>query len=431
MSNRWHRAIAELRAQGDAVRSAAQRVDDAPSGQRTTAVAIFYRAETDYLRSASTLLRAHLADRRPPRRLPVARVWPGFRDVWKAWTLDRLGGVWRATPRRASLRRMRNAQSDALLAAVIEQAEALQASLRGERTVDRLYESYIPGQTGSPAADLVGSGRSAPTLPGFPGPGHPLNRAFARGRGMRIQFGREDEFDQLSRDRFAIHTRALAFGDAVLALLIEHRASGVAIQPGRVRGAGHWVGREGELVPDRAQWPTKLNAFQAATLTGLGWLVLACTGLPLTFGMKADLLSRAPLLFVWAGLIACAGIGLVARYGPTLIKAPGWMAAVPGIAAGMVAFVVWQGQEPVADYFYAGPYERYERQYADGCLATSPYRRDAVQAMVDDGVLTVTPVTGGTTLRLGPAEDGSVHPLRPLDLATRSVLHKYGCSPGP
>ncbi|EDY49240.1 hypothetical protein [Streptomyces clavuligerus] len=55
MSSRWHRAIAELKAQGDAARAAAQRVDDVPSGQRTTAVAISYVDETDYLRSASTL----------------------------------------------------------------------------------------------------------------------------------------------------------------------------------------------------------------------------------------------------------------------------------------------------------------------------------------------------------------------------------------
>ncbi|MFD8416889.1 hypothetical protein ACFV2Q_35010 [Streptomyces sp. NPDC059650] len=37
--------------------------------------------------------------------------------------------------------------------------------------------------------------------------------------------------------------------------------------------------------------------------------------------------------------------------------------------------------------------------------------------MVNDGVLTITPVSGGTTLRLGPAQDGSTHPLRPLDPA--------------
>ncbi|MER6196063.1 hypothetical protein ABT234_01610 [Streptomyces sp. NPDC001586] len=263
--SRWHRAIAELSAQGDAARAAARRVGDVPDGQRT-AVAISYATETDYLRSASMLLCAHLTDRRPPRRLPVARTWPCLRDVWKARTLDRLGGVWQAIPQDGALARMRSARSDPLLAAVADQAEALQASLRGDRKVDRLYESYIPDRTGSPVADLVvGGGRSAPTLPGLPDPGHPLNRVFPRGRGIRVQPGRQAEFDQLRTDQFAVHTRALAFGDTVLALLVEHRTEGTAPQPGRLRGAGRWVGREQQLVPDRTKWPAKLPKDQHST----------------------------------------------------------------------------------------------------------------------------------------------------------------------
>lgn len=429
MSSRWHRAIAELSALGDAARAAAGRVYEVPSGQRTTAAAISYLAETDYLRSASTLLHAHLIDRRPPRRLPVARAWPFLRDVWKDRALDRLGGVWRAVPRDAALAQMRSAPSDPLLAAVIDQAEALQASLRGDRHVDRLYESYSPDRPASPAPSLLGAGRTAPTLPGFPDPGHPLNRAFPRGgaTGMRVQPAREAEFNQLSTDRSAVHARALAFGDAVLALLVEHRAEGVPPESGHLRGAGRWVGREQQMVPNRAKWPAKLNGYQATTLAGLGWLVLACTGLPLTFGQRADLLSHYTLLVLAAGLIACTGTALVYRHGPKLITVPGPRAALPGIAAAVIAFTVWQGQEPVADYYFAGPYDRYDRQYANGCLAASPYRHDAVQAMVDDGVLTVTPVEGGTTLRLGPAEDGSTHPLRPLDRPTQAVLDKYRC----
>ncbi|ATZ22034.1 hypothetical protein SLAV_38870 [Streptomyces lavendulae subsp. lavendulae] len=92
-----------------------------------------------------------------------------------------------------------------------------------------------------------------------------------------------------------------------------------------------------------------------------------------------------------------------------------------------MAFAVWHGQAPVADYYFAGPYDRHDREYANGCLAASPYRHDTVQATADDGVLTVTPVAGGATLRLGPAEDGSTHPLRPLDKATQAVLAEYGC----
>ncbi|MFI6118034.1 hypothetical protein [Kitasatospora sp. NPDC051164] len=429
MSSRWHRVIAELNAQGDAARAAAQRVHDVRSEERTTAVAISYVAEADYLRSASTLLHAHLTDRRPPRRLPVARVWPFLRDVWKDRALSRLGGVWRAVPRDAALARMCAAPSAPLLTAVIDQAEALQASLRGDRKANRLYESYIPDHQGSPATGRLGAGRTAPTLPGLPDPGHPLNRAFPRSgaTGMRVQPGREDEFAQLRTDRFAVHARALAFGDAVLALLIEHRAEGVSPEPGRLRGAGRWVGREQQLVPDTTKWPTKLNGYQGATLAALSWLVLACTGLPLTFGQRADLLSHYMQLFLAAGLIACTGIALVYRHGPKLITAPGPRAALPGLAAAVLAFTVWQGQGPVADYYFAGPYDRYDRQYADGCLAASPYRHDAVQAMVDDGVLTVTPVEGGTTLRLGPAKDGSTHPLRPIDRATRALLDEYKC----
>ncbi|MBT1184764.1 hypothetical protein HET69_12150 [Streptomyces sp. CJ_13] len=254
-----------------------------------------------------------------------------------------------------------------------------------------------------------------------------MNRAFPQGSGTRIQPDRQEEFNQLSRDRSEVHIRARAFGDAVLALLVEDRAGGIAPQPGRLRGAGRWVGREQQLVPDRAKWPSKLNVYQGVTLAGLAWLVLACTGLPLTFGMEADLLSHAKLLFMAAGLIGCAGIGLVARHGPKLVKAPGLGAAVPGIAAGLIAFVVWQGQGPVASYFFAGPYDRYEREYANSCLAASPYRRDAVQATVDDGVLVVTPISGDATLRLGPAKDGGTHPLQPLDQATRKALDRYGC----
>lgn len=89
--------------------------------------------------------------------------------------------------------------------------------------------------------------------------------------------------------------------------------------------------------------------------------------------------------------------------------------------------MVWQGQGPVAEHFFAGPYERFERELGDGCLAASPYRTGAVQTRVEDGVLLVTPTSRGTTLRLGPAEDGSTHPLRPVDTATRKILDDFRC----
>ncbi|MBK3580447.1 hypothetical protein JHN63_43020 [Streptomyces sp. MBT65] len=211
-------------------------------------------------------------------------------------------------------------------------------------------------------------------------------------------------------------------------MLVEHHADGVLPSAGRVRGVGRWVTREQALVPHRPAWPARPNVFQVATLAGLGWLVLVCSALPLTFGMRAHLLaSHGTLLLLGTGAIAVLGIGIVYRFGPKLMQALGARAVVPGVVAAFFAFLGGQWQGPIADHFFAGPYDRFEREYADDCLAASPYRRDAVQERVEDRVLTVTPVSGGTTLRLGPAEDGGTHPLRPVDRATRAVLDQYGC----
>jgi hypothetical protein len=432
----WAQAIADLQVQGDAVRAAAERVealgDDAMrDGSRTTAVAIHYTAETDYLRSALVLLRAHLGGGRPPRRLPVTRMWPRpVRDVWKENSLGRLGGVWRAIPGRAALETMRSAPSEPLLDIVIEQAASLQASLHGHRRHPRMRERYIPDRSGNPIDAITGGGRPAPTLPGFPDRGHPVNLAFAAdGTGVRIQPGRIAEFDRLKKDEFAVHERALAFGDAVLALLVHHHPADTASEShaGCVRGAGRWVGQEEKLVPDRPAWPSKLDAFQVVALGGLLLLLVVCAALPLTFAKQAGLFSYYTWAFAASGLmVAVGGLGIY-RAGPRLLQRAGWNAALPGIAAGLVAILVWQTQGPIASYYFAGPYERYERQYTDGCLAASPYRKDAIQSWVKDSVLVVTPISGGTTLRLGPAEDGGTHPLRPLDQATRDVLAEYGC----
>ncbi|MFE3558357.1 hypothetical protein ACFXKW_26375 [Streptomyces sp. NPDC059193] len=432
MSTGWQQAISELRAQGDAARAGGERAaalgTDGARQVRDTAIAVRYAAEADYLRSAQALLRAHLADRRPPRRLPAARIWPGFRDMWRDRALHQRGGLWRAVPDNAAMDQMRSASPGPRLDAVIEQAEGLRASLHGHRQRDSLYESYIP----DPAATLVGdplggNGRPAPTLPGFPDPAHPLNRAFPQGSGIRIQPGRLDEFNQLWDDESAVHQRAIAFGDAALALLVESRLDGVTPQPGRLRGAGRWIAREEALVTHRPKWPARPTGFQIATLAGTAALVLACTGLPLTFGQHADLLPHYTWLFMTAALIACTGTGIILRYVPKLIQGPGPRAAAPGIAAALLALMVWQGQGPLAEHFFAGPYDRYEREYANGCLAVTPYQHNAVQATVTDGVLVINPTNGGPTLRLGPAENGGTHPLRPLDQATRTVLDEHGC----
>ncbi|WP_055529664.1 hypothetical protein [Streptomyces graminilatus] len=432
----WAQAIADLQAQGDAVRSSVERVealgaDAMRDGSRTTAVAISYAAETDYVRSALVLLRAHLDGGRPPRSLPVARMWPRpVRDIWKDHCLGRLGGVWGAIPGRAALESLRSAPSDSLLGEVIEQVVGLQASLHGHRRYPRMKERYIPDRSGSPIDALTGGGRPAPTLPGFPDRGHPVNLAFAAsGTGERIQPDRIAEADQLRTDEFAVHKRALAFGDAVLTLLGHHHPGDTTSEgcTGRVRGAGRWVGQEKNLVPDRPAWPSKLDAFQVVALSGLLLLLVACAAIPLTFAKQASLFSYYTWAFAASGLMVTVGGLGIYRTGPRLLQRAGWSVALPGIAAGLAAIVVWQAQGPVANYYFAGPYERYERQYTEGCLAASPYRRDAIQSWVDDGVLVVTPISDGTTLRLGPAEDGGTHPLRPLDQATRDVLAEYGC----
>ncbi|MFF4531565.1 hypothetical protein ACFY1P_20130 [Streptomyces sp. NPDC001407] len=355
----WERAIADLRAQGTAARAAADRVRELRAGtvqdvrRRTTAVAVYYASEADYLRSAVALLRAHLGDR-PPRQLPVARVWPrAVRDLWKERVLARTGGVWRAVPGQGELEQMRSARPGPLMDAVTEQAQALQASLHARRTHPRMYEKYLPapGRRGPAAA---GVGRPSPTLPGFADRGHPVNLALAAGTGIRIQPERLAEASRLKDEEFAVHERALALGDAVLALLVEQRLDGVVPQAGCVRGAGRWVGREEVLVPHRPGWPERLNGFQAVTLAGLGLLVLACAALPLTIGERAGLFSHAALLFTGAAAVAFTGTALIGRTGPRMIKAQGARAAVPGIVAGLAALAVWQGQGSFADYYFGG-----------------------------------------------------------------------------
>jgi hypothetical protein len=93
----------------------------------------------------------------------------------------------------------------------------------------------------------------------------------------------------------------------------------------------------------------------------------------------------------------------------------------------VAAVAVWMAQGPVTSYYFVDPIDRYQRQYADGCLAASPYRLDQIQTQYAGETLVVRPINGDSTLRLGPAKEGGTDPLRPLDGATRSVLEQYGC----
>ncbi|OKJ10568.1 hypothetical protein AMK21_30270 [Streptomyces sp. CB00316] len=63
-------------------------------------------------------------------------------------------------------------------------------------------------------------------------------------------------------------------------------------------------------------------------------------------------------------------------------------------------------------------------------LATSTYRAEAIQTVVVDEVLTVSPLSRGTTLRLGPAEDRQYATAAPLDQAIRVVLSERRFCPG-
>ncbi|MDX5566271.1 hypothetical protein PYK79_27125 [Streptomyces sp. ID05-04B] len=438
---RWGTAIASLRAQDEAVREARRRVeefmdtlaDDATDldehrDRLTTAKAVWQVCEADYLRCATALLRAHLSRDRPPLRRPVAVVWPRpWRHMWRQHAHDRSGGVWRAIPRASLLAQAEAAGHDEVLVDVIEAIRDLQASHHGHRTSPRLYERYIPDRSSRSSLGFSG-GRTARTLPGFPNPGHWVNQNFARGDGWRIQPGREGTLRTLEDNERAVHARVEAFGSAVLRLLEHHHGPAAPGRAARLRGAARWIGREQQAVPRLTTWPQKLTAVQGFTLAVLGWLVLVIAAIPWTVGMKARVLTDHPKPIL-LGAVALAGLGAygIHRAGPRLMRQSGRTIALTGAAAGVAAYLVMQVQGPVAGYFFAGPFERYEREFSDGCLAASPYRDDAIQSEVAGGTLVIRPISGDTTLRLGPAEDGGTHPLRPQDRGTREVLERYGC----
>lgn len=432
--SRWAQALAALRAQHEAVRSAAERVEEcwavagtaateADRGRRTTAVALSYACEADLVRSAAALLRAHLAGRGPSRRLSVAVVWPRpLRVMWKEQALGQRGGMWRAIRGLDLLEKVRAAGDDPLLTEIATLVEGLHASREGHQNHGKLYEKYIP------AAGAVSSeGEPAPTLLGL-SKGHWINLSFASGTGVRIQPDRMVEVRQMEHDEQAVGERAHAFADAVLELL-EHHHGPAAVEAPRLRGAARWIGREDMLLPYRPPWPRKLRPEQAVAMVGLSLLGLAVAAIPWTVAYKSRFLVDYPKLSIlaWAAAIALAAVA-VSRIGFRAVQLPGRAAAAPGVVAAIAAVTVWQVQVPVVDHFFPGDaYARYQRQYTDGCLAAGPYRIDAVQAYMEDGVLVVRPVNGDPTLRLGPARKAGTDPLHPLDRTTRAVLDKYGC----
>ncbi|MGW1041040.1 hypothetical protein [Streptomyces sp. NPDC002547] len=433
--NRWARPLAGLRAQREAVRASAERVEEcwALGGsatspdrtRRTIAAALSYACEADLLRRSAVLLRAHLADRSPSLRRSEAAIWPRpLRAAWKEYALDQRGGMWRTIRGLDDLieRARAAAGDDPLLVEIVTQLEGLHASRHGHRNHGKLYEKYIP----SPGAALL-EGRSAPTLFGLP-KGHWVNLRFASGTGTRIQPDRVAEVRQMERDKQAVGERALAFADAVLELL-EHHHGPAAEEAPRPRGAARWIGREDELLPYRPPWPRKLRPEQAVTMGGLSLLGLALAAIPWTVAFKSRFLLDHPKLSVLScGVVAVLAAAAVYHVVGRTLQLPGRAAAAPGVVAAVAAVIVWQVQGPVVEHFYPGDaYERYQRQYTDGCLAAGPYRIDAVQSHVEHEVLVVRPISGDPVLRLGPAREAGTDPLRPLDRTTRTVLEQYGC----
>jgi hypothetical protein len=70
------------------------------------------------------------------------------------------------------------------------------------------------------AGSSIFGGRSLPPIRGLsPEASRRANFLLGRGSGMRVQPGRDEEFDQLHTDYFAVWDRSRAYAAAVLALL--------------------------------------------------------------------------------------------------------------------------------------------------------------------------------------------------------------------
>ncbi|MEU3788026.1 hypothetical protein [Streptomyces sp900129855] len=178
------------------------------------AVALSKAHDAGVLCAAGKLLARSSRGDRPPRRLPQPRILPvGYTPQWWIDTINRTyGGIWRAVPAPGPELRL-GSPDDPLVQEVAEQARLLQASRVGYRKRDTLYEAYIPDGTAF-------GGRSLPPIRGLgPEASHRANLLLGRGSGIRVQPGRDEEFDQLHTDYFAVWDRSRAYTAAVLALL--------------------------------------------------------------------------------------------------------------------------------------------------------------------------------------------------------------------
>ncbi|MBZ9638089.1 hypothetical protein [Streptomyces sp. PSKA30] len=178
------------------------------------AVALSKAHDAALLRSARKLLARRAGGKWPPRRLPQPRILPGGHvPQWWINTINTTyAGIWRAIPSPGPELRF-GGPDDPLVQEVAKQARLLQASRVGYRKRDSLYEAYIPDGT-------FYGGRSLPPIRGLsPEASRRANLLLGRGSGMRVQPGRDEEFDQLHTDYFAVWDRSRAYAAAVLALL--------------------------------------------------------------------------------------------------------------------------------------------------------------------------------------------------------------------
>jgi len=111
-------------------------------------------------------------------------------------------GIWRAIPSTGPDLRL-GGPDDPLVQEIAKQARLLQASRVSYRKRDTLYEAYIPDGTRF-------GGRSLPPIRGLsPEASRRANLLLGRGSSMRVQPGRDEEFDQLHTDYFAVWDRSL------------------------------------------------------------------------------------------------------------------------------------------------------------------------------------------------------------------------------
>ncbi|GHB74464.1 hypothetical protein GCM10010377_76150 [Streptomyces viridiviolaceus] len=244
----WPAAVERFGLQLDRARAAAQRVEDAKeaafaqsphrddfepaeyerrrrayvqtpqykaaSREIRVAVALSKAHDGALLRAAGTILTRRAGGKRAPRHLPRPRIVPGrYVPQWWMNTINATyAGIWRAIPSPGPELRLES-PDDPLVQEVAKQARLLQASRVGYRKRDSLYESFIPDGT------LMG-GRSLPPIRGLsPEASRRADRVLGRSRGIRVQPGRDEEFDQLHTDYFAVWDRSRAYAAAVLALL--------------------------------------------------------------------------------------------------------------------------------------------------------------------------------------------------------------------